>query len=48
MSKQTKRILATIVDKRKAGDFKRLAIESELCAQQASNAPLKIDKSLKE
>lgn len=48
LSKSSKRILATIVDPHKAGEFKRFAIQCELAAQSAKFTPAKVDKNLKD
>lgn len=48
LSKETKRVLATITDPHKAGHYKRLAIQAQLQAEHAAYAPLKVDKQTKE
>jgi len=46
ISKQTKRFMATFVDPQARGQYKRMAIEAQLAAEQAKFA--KVDKSLKD
>ena len=48
MSTQTKRILATMTDKHKAGEFKRFAIQCELAGAQAKYLSTRLDKQNKE
>jgi len=46
LSKQSKRLMATIVDRHARGAFKRGAIQAELAAEAARHA--KVDKSHKD
>ena len=46
MTKQTKRFLASFIDRHKRGEFKRMAIQGELAFIAAKFA--KVDKSLKD
>ena len=48
MSRQTKRILATMTDKHKAGAFKKFAIECELAGEHAKHMSIRLDKQSKE
>ena len=46
MTKQTKRFLASFIDRHKRGEFKRMAIQGELAFIAAKFA--KVDKSLED
>ena len=49
LSKSSKRILATIPDRHKAGEFKRWAIECEAAEERAKHMSVKsVDKSAKD
>ena len=49
LSKSSKRILATIPDRHKAGEFKRWAIECEVAEERAKHMSVKsVDKSAKD
>ena len=42
LNKQTKRIMATILDARKKNEFKRNMIQAQVCFEDAQRKPLKV------